>query len=521
MPGCDTRGSNQALGHAFHFSFVSSLSSRSTFFSSQMTDLVVSSWRQALLRLFVKLRAWAIIVPSIEVELFNAKCLEHRASGRLSRRNSLNRQRSLSKPKRINARITANGAIYLVKVKQEKNGDLIADGRKVGKARRKESRLAPDVNPVSNESPPDDVPRRSVVSGGSKSASLFSKQGMKGVNQDAMLVLEDFAAQTGTTFCGVFDGHGPDGHLVARRVRDSLPQKLASCWHATNLSGRGFMHQGNGSFLARAGGDPQSIMAWTESLIKAHKQMDRDLLLHGEFDCVSSGTTAVTFVKQGNDLYLGNVGDSRAVLGMTADDNSMMALQLTIDLKPNLPKEAERIRRFKGRVFALRNEPTVKRVWLPNVNTPEPVVTYRRLSVRDRFIILASDGVWDVLSNEQVVQIVASVPTRSSAAKAVVEAATCAWKARRPQFRVDDCTAVCFFLDDLATSSASSFKVGNEGSLLRKSLSTVVALQRRLTIDKSASFSELELLTMSASRDAEVASLNGFGTKKRKLPARQ
>ncbi|MCO5566350.1 hypothetical protein L7F22_020027 [Adiantum nelumboides] len=490
-----------------------------------MTDLVISSWRQALLRLFVKLRAWAIIVPSIEVELFNAKCLEHRASGRLSRRNSLNRQRSLSKPKRINARISANGAIYLVKVKQEKNGDLIADGRKVGKARRKESRLAPDANPVINESPPaDDVPRRSVVSGGSKSASLFSKQGMKGVNQDAMLVLEDFAAQTGTTFCGVFDGHGPDGHLVARRVRDSLPQKLASCWHATNLPGRGFMHQGHGNFLARAGGDPQSIMAWTESLIKAHKQMDRDLLLHDEFDCVSSGTTAVTFVKQGNDLYIGNVGDSRAVLGMTADDNSMMALQLTIDLKPNLPKEAERIRRFRGRVFALRNEPTVKRVWLPNVNTPglamarsfgdyclknfgvisEPVVTYRRLSVRDRFIVLASDGVWDVLSNEQVVQIVASVPTRSSAAKAVVEAATCAWKARRPQFRADDCTAVCFFLDDLATSSASAFKVGNEGSLLRKSLSTVVALQRRLTIDKSASFSELELLAMSASRSTMV-----------------
>lgn len=509
-----------------------------------MTDLVVSSWKRALLRLFVKLRSWAVIVPGLEVELFNARCLEHRASGRLSRRNSLNTQRALSKSKRVNARVSANGAVFVVQVKQEKTGELIADGRKVGRAKMKDRRMTVNRAVVSNGLEPD-VPQRLVVSGGSKSASLFSKQGMKGVNQDAMLVLEDFAAQTGTTFCGVFDGHGPDGHLVARWVRDLLPQKLASCWQATNKSGRDLMQQGSGSFLVRAGGDPQLIMAWTESLIKAHKQMDRELLSHDEFDCVSSGTTAVTLVKQGKDLYIGNVGDSRAVLGLTTDENTLMALQLTIDLKPNLPKEAERIRRFKGRVFALRNEPSVKRVWLPNLNSPglamarslgdyclknfgvisEPVVTYRRLSVRDRFIVLASDGVWDVLSNEQVVQIAASASSRSSAAKAVVEAATCAWKARRPQSRADDCTAVCFFLDDLTTSSASAFKVGNEGAQLRKSLSTVVSLHRRVAIDKCASVSELELLTMSASKDGEgaltsgLSTTSGLGAKKRKLPA--
>lgn len=492
-----------------------------------MTDLVVSSWRQALLHLFVKLRSWAVIVPGLEVELFNAKCLEHRASGRLSRRNSLTTQRSLSKSKRINARVSAHGAVFVVKVKQEKTRELVADGRKVGKLRKKESR----TTVVVNNGLIQDVPCRVVISGSINNASLFSKQGMKGVNQDAMLVLEDFAAQTGTTFCGVFDGHGPDGHLVARKVRDLLPEKLASCWQSTCPSGN------DGRFLAKAAGDPQLITAWKDSFVNAHKLMDRELLIHDEIDCFSSGTTAVTLVKQGNDLYIGNVGDSRAVLGMTSDDNALMALQLTIDLKPNLPKEAERIKRFKGRVFALRNEPSVKRVWLPHLNTPglamarslgdyclknfgvisEPVITYRRLSVRDRFIVLASDGVWDVLSNEQVVHIVASVPMRSLAAKAVVEAAAYTWKVRRPTSRVDDCTVVCFFLDDLATSSA--FQVANDVSKLRKSLSTVVSLHRRLTIDKSHSTSELELLTISASSDVDVVpTTSGGGIKKRKLP---
>lgn len=40
---------------------------------------------------------------------------------------------------------------------------------------------------------------------------------------------------------------------------------------------------------------------------------------------------------QGRDLIIGNVGDSRAVLGTREKDNSLVAIQLTVDLKPNLP----------------------------------------------------------------------------------------------------------------------------------------------------------------------------------------
>ena len=40
---------------------------------------------------------------------------------------------------------------------------------------------------------------------------------------------------------------------------------------------------------------------------------------------------------QGQDLVIGNVGDSRAVLGMRDKDDSLVPIQLTVDLKPNLP----------------------------------------------------------------------------------------------------------------------------------------------------------------------------------------
>ena len=75
--------------------------------------------------------------------------------------------------------------------------------------------------------------------------------------------------------------------------------------------------------------------------------------------------------------------------------------------------EAERIKRCKGRVFALEDEPEVARVWLPHDDSPGlamarafgdfclkdfgliavPEVTYARVTERDQFVVLASDGV--------------------------------------------------------------------------------------------------------------------------------
>ena len=40
---------------------------------------------------------------------------------------------------------------------------------------------------------------------------------------------------------------------------------------------------------------------------------------------------------QGEHLIIANLGDSRAVLATTLDDGTLIALQLTTDLKPNLP----------------------------------------------------------------------------------------------------------------------------------------------------------------------------------------
>ncbi|KAK7310227.1 hypothetical protein RJT34_07611 [Clitoria ternatea] len=311
------------------------------------------------------------------------------------------------------------------------------------------------------------LPRRLFLNGSSHVASLFCMQGKKGVNQDAMLLWENFCSKEDNIFCGVFDGHGPNGHMVAKKVRDSLPLKLVSQWNVdSNNNGFTFVDD-----------KVRNFGKLRESFVKACKVMDKELKIHHQLECYCSGTTAVTLFKQGHHLVIANVGDSRAVLGTRDLHDSLIAIQLTTDLKPNLPREAERIRICKGRVFELESEPGVARVWLPNVNAPGlamarafgdfclkdfgvisvPEVSYHQLTNKDQFVVLATDGVWDVLSNEEVVSIVASAPRRS-AARILVESAVQAWRGKFPTTKVDDCSAVCLFFDSNEHSNSGSSK---------------------------------------------------------------
>jgi serine/threonine protein phosphatase PrpC len=57
-------------------------------------------------------------------------------------------------------------------------------------------------------------------------------------------------------------------------------------------------------------------------------------------DCNFSGTTAVCAIKQGKDLIIANLGDSRAVLATMSETGYLKAVQLTTDQKPNVPRES-------------------------------------------------------------------------------------------------------------------------------------------------------------------------------------
>ncbi|RAL50032.1 unnamed protein product [Cuscuta campestris] len=298
------------------------------------------------------------------------------------------------------------------------------------------------------------------VEGSRNASSVFSKRGEKGINQDRFIIWEEFGGQEDMLFCGIFDGHGPWGHFVAKMVRDSMPSTLLCSWQDSLAEA-----SVNPDFCLDSDKLQSKFNIWKSSYLKACAAVDQELEHHPKIDSFYSGTTALTVIRQGEAIYIANVGDSRAVLATHEDGGNLAAVQLTVDLKPNLPQEAERIMQCNGRVFCLHDEPGVYRVWLPDVESPGlamsraigdycvkhfglisvPDVTHRHITSRDQFLILATDGVWDVISNQEAVRIVSETPDRGKAAKRLVECAGRTWKRARKGIAMDDISAIVIF----------------------------------------------------------------------------
>jgi len=302
--------------------------------------------------------------------------------------------------------------------------------------------------------------------GSSKFVSMYTQQGKKGANQDAMTVWENFSGAKDTFFCAVFDGHGPSGHKVARYIRDVLPAKISMLHNKSNVRGKnGGFAEKNANAEGKIGNDHPFLSSWKDKIIKSFQEMDEELEGEASIESYCSGTTSVAILRKGEHLIISNLGDSRAVLCTRDDKDQLISEQLTVDMKPNLPREMERIKSCQGRVLAMDKEPNVYRIWMPDEDCPglamarafgdfclkdfglisTPEVTYRKLTQRDEFVVLATDGIWDVLSNNEVVRIVASAKKRSLAAKLLVDQAVRAWRYKYPSAKIDDCAVICLF----------------------------------------------------------------------------
>eukprot|EP01027_Heterolobosea_sp_BB2_P008107 GEZU01012036.1.p1 GENE.GEZU01012036.1~~GEZU01012036.1.p1 ORF type:complete len:427 (+),score=65.07 GEZU01012036.1:254-1534(+) len=142
----------------------------------------------------------------------------------------------------------------------------------------------------------------------------------------------------------------------------------------------------------------------------------------------SSGSTAVVACIRGKELLVANVGDSRAVLCST---NGCEAL--TIDHKPDLPRERQRIEQRGGCVgnvfgvwrvnYSLAMTRALGDKYLYPIVDAEPEIIKRELSLDDEFLILATDGVWDVIENEEACEIVRHAANAEEAAQSLVSTA--------------------------------------------------------------------------------------------------
>ncbi|MCD7465112.1 hypothetical protein HAX54_000573, partial [Datura stramonium] len=294
----------------------------------------------------------------------------------------------------------------------------------------------------------------------------------KGLNQDSAILYQGYGVENGV-FGGVFDGHGENGQIVSKLVMNKLPSLLLK--HILSLPKITSPKQ-NVKVVDDEAVKNKNFNKWKEAFLSSFMAMDKHIKRLEKLDSSCSGTTAVVAVRQDDDLIIANLGDSRAVLGRKTERGVIEVVQLTTDLKPSLPSEAERIRKCGGRILALKDEPHIQRVWLPHEDVPglamsrafgdfmlkdygiisKPDVSYHHISPNDQFLVLATDGVWDVLSNDQVVSIVCATNNATAASEAVVQASLDAWEQKFPNSKRDDSTAICLFLQQGASMQNST-----------------------------------------------------------------
>lgn len=243
-----------------------------------------------------------------------------------------------------------------------------------------------------------------------------------------------------------------------------------------------------------------------------------------QLDDSLSGTTSISVYFHGrrNRITICNVGDSRAILGQRTDgqerpsngSSSLKAFPLSRDQTPYRRDERSRVRATGARVLSLDQieglEPInpddddedgdlelgeeldeggdPPRVWSPHGEYPgtaftrslgdaiaeelgvfaEPEMVTRAVTPHDRIIVLASDGVFEFLTNQSVIDICAKFSDPLEACRAVVAESYELWL--QYELRTDDITMICIFVDSVDTKSLAGSYVSTSsrmGSLNR------------------------------------------------------
>lgn len=234
---------------------------------------------------------------------------------------------------------------------------------------------------------------------GSTHIAVLCQKGQKSAsdptpNQDNYFVLNIANAQ----IYGVFDGHGPFGHLVSMRLAQSVPSLL-------------WANQNRGT-------------DWKQALKEAFIAAQQELLSFArehKVNLEASGAAGSVLVMDGPKIHISHIGDACVMLASWNRHDSHLVAN-TVDHKPQLPAERERLEAAGSEVREV--DEGSFRIYRRGTNFPgltmsrafgdtacegvlqEPDYQEHSLQPNDEFYaIVASDGIWEFLDFEKVVDL--------------------------------------------------------------------------------------------------------------------
>ena len=268
----------------------------------------------------------------------------------------------------------------------------------------------------------------------------FSSPNIQKENQDKFFIKQNFL-ENSTFFIGVCDGHGNNGHLVSEYITKKLPENLKNI----NIN----------------------------SIKNAFIKTNNSLINNPKIDCTLSGSTCTSLIITKEKIICANLGDSRAVLAKY-ENGKYNSINLSRDHKPTEIDEMKRILIKGGRISQIYDNEIgeflgPQRVWIKNSNIPglamsrsfgdnlahsvgvisEPEIKIFDFCGNEKFIVLASDGVWEYVDSDECVDIVKNYYENDKdaigALNELVKVAFTRWE--KEQEYTDDITAIVVFFD--------------------------------------------------------------------------
>ena len=313
----------------------------------------------------------------------------------------------------------------------------------------------------------------------------------KKINQDNYF---DYDLKNGFKFIGVCDGHGENGKQVSEFIKKHLPKELEKELNVFVANERkrlsileGMLKRNDENNSEKKEKTNIENLLDYEKLNELFKKVyiSTNLQLFADntkLNLKTSGSTCVGIFYKKNPLkklYTANLGDSRAIIikhqksSSGKEDKNIWSYEaLSRDHTPSETDEAERIIQYGGEIQKIQNEDGTfegpLRIFKKNEEGPglamsrsfgdsegenlgiiaEPEVKEYLIKKDDKALIIASDGLWEYTSNEEVVDIVKKLWEQKDVDKIVNElykASIENWK--KENCNIDDITIICVLLN--------------------------------------------------------------------------
>ncbi len=279
------------------------------------------------------------------------------------------------------------------------------------------------------------------------------ENGKTKTNQDSYLEITNINNDPNFNIFGIFDGHGTNGHLISqfivKYIKNYFESKNNPLLNLQNEEIYSYIIKDNYSFI-------KNLIKSSEENLNNEKDIDSNF----------SGTTCNLIIQINNKIICSNIGDSRSI--MVKDKKTI--IELSFDQKPDDENERKRIEEYNGEVHKLIDEEEGEigpmRVFMKGEKFPGiamsrsigdkiasqlgvislPDIREFDIDNNCKFIVIASDGIWEFLSKEKVTHYVNKFYKKNNAYEAalkLVKKSTSIWE--KEDNVIDDITVIVIF----------------------------------------------------------------------------